>query len=174
MAALAVQTLAGTAGQVIHQSIEQWAYPPAAFHLVISRLALQYIDDLATVCRDVFHALVPGGVFVFSVEHPVITSCDRGWPTGTLRQDWVVDDYFTPGLWVTNWLGGTVQKYHRTIEDHFVLLQQAGFAIEQLPEAQTQRDYFHNQETYERRKRIPLFLLLAARKPTESKQNAQP
>jgi SAM-dependent methyltransferase len=174
MSALAVQTLAHTSGRVINQTIEDWAYPIAAFDLVFSRLALHYIADFATVCSNVFHALAPGGVFVFSVEHPVITSCDRGWAAGTLRQDWVVDDYFTTGLRVTSWLGGTVQKYHRTIEDHFLLLQQAGFMIEQLCEAQPQREHFHDHQTYERRKRIPLFLLLAARKPTELKRKALP
>jgi SAM-dependent methyltransferase len=165
MASLAAQTLAATFGHVINQTIEDWPYPQAAFDLVISRLALHYIADFAAMCSKVFQALVPGGVFVFSVEHPVITSCDRGWAVGTRRQDWLVDDYFTTGLRVTNWLGGTVQKYHRTIEDHFRVLQQSGFVIEQLREAQPQREHFQDQQTYERRKRIPLFLLLAARKP---------
>jgi len=165
MSALAAQTLANTSGQVINQTIEDWAYPQATFDLVISRLALHYIADFAAVCSNVFRTLTPQGVFVFSVEHPVITSCDRGWKSGTLRQDWLVDDYFTTGLRVTNWLGGTVQKYHRTIEEYFLLLQQAGFVIEQLREAQPQREHFQDQQTYERRKRIPLFLLLAARKP---------
>nr|WP_199333639.1 hypothetical protein [Oculatella sp. FACHB-28] len=40
--------------------------------------------------------------FVFSVGHPVITSCDRGWVDGTPRQDWVVDNYFSTGVRVTD------------------------------------------------------------------------
>ena len=43
----------------------------------------------------------------------MITSYNRGRSAGTLRQDWVVDDYFETRLRVTNWLGGDVQKYHR-------------------------------------------------------------
>ena len=165
MAALATQTLATTSGQIMTQAIEQWRALPAAFDLVLSRLAFHYVGDLAPVFANVFRALTTGGEFVFSVEHPVITSCDRGWPAGTLRQDWVVDDYFSTGLRVTNWLGGTVQKYHRTIEDYFYLLQAAGFRVEHLREAHPQREHFHDQQTYERRKRIPLFLIFAARKP---------
>jgi hypothetical protein len=65
---------------------------------------------------------------------------------------------------VTNWLGSTVQKYHRTVEDYFHLLQNAGFQIENLREADPQRDNFYDAQTYERRKRIPLFLILSARK----------
>lgn len=165
MATLAAQTLASTQGQVINQRIEEWTYPHAVFDLVIARLSLHYVQDFASVCHNIFNTLRPQGAFVFSVEHPVITSCDRGWTTGTLRQDWIVDDYFATGLRVTNWLGGTVEKYHRTIEDYFRSLQQAGFVIEQLREAHPQREQFQDMQTYERRKRIPLFLLLAARKP---------
>lgn len=165
MAAVATQTLADTSAHIIVQTIENWTYPHAAFDLVISRLALHYIADLAPICTNVFHALAPAGLFVFSVEHPVITSCYCGWKSGTLRQDWLVDNYFTTGLRVTNWLGGTVQKYHRTIEDYFHLLQEAGFIIQDLREACPQREHFHDVQTYERRKRIPLFLLLCARKP---------
>lgn len=165
MAAVATQTLADMAGRIILQTIEDWTYPHAVFDLVIARLALHYVADLAPICTNVFHALAPEGRLVFSVEHPIITSCDSGWTDGTLRQDWVVDNYFTTGLRVTHWLGGTVQKYHRTVEDYFHLLQKAGFIIEGLREARPQREHFHDVQTYERRKRMPLFLILAARKP---------
>jgi SAM-dependent methyltransferase len=165
MVEAAIQSLTGTSGKVIRQTIEDWIYPPTAFDLVLARLALHYVADLSLVFANVFQTLVAGGQFVFSVEHPVITSCNRGWIDGTLRQDWVVDDYFSTGLRVVNWLGGTVQKYHRTIEDYFCLLQTTGFQIEELREAQPKRDYFYDTQTYERRKRVPLFLILSARKP---------
>lgn len=166
MAAVARQMLADTSGQIILQTIEDWTYPHAVFDLVIARLALHYVADLAPIFTKVFQALAPSGQFVFSVEHPAIASCDRGWTAGTLRQDWVVDNYFTTGVRVTNWLGGTVKKYHRTVEDYFHLLQEAGFLIMDLREAHPQCDRFHDAQTYERRKRIPLFLILAARKPS--------
>ncbi|OUL23650.1 SAM-dependent methyltransferase [Nostoc sp. T09] len=165
MAAVATKTLADTAGQIIEQTIENWTYSHAAFDLVIAQLSLHYVADLAPICTQIFQTLTPAGLFVFSVEHPVITSSDKGWTSGTLRQDWVVDNYFTTGLRVTHWLGGTVQKYHRTVEDYFHLLNKAGFIIEDLREACPQREHFQEVQTYERRKRIPLFLILAARKP---------
>jgi SAM-dependent methyltransferase len=165
MIAAARETLAGTAGQLVEATIEGWSYPVAAFDLVVSRLALHYVEDFAALCDRVFAALAPGGRFVFSVEHPVITSCDRGWPAGTQRQDWVVDDYHRPGRRVTSWLGGEVVKYHRTIEGYFGALQDAGFTVERLLEGTPRREQFASEETYARRLRIPLFLLLAAGKP---------
>ncbi|MCB0246822.1 MAG: methyltransferase domain-containing protein [Anaerolineae bacterium] len=166
MAALARQTLAGTPGQVVMQTIEAWTAPVAAFDLTVSRLVFHYVADLTPVFAAVFRSLAGGGKFVFSVEHPVITSCNRGWPAGTRRQDWVVDDYFSTGERVTSWMGGTVKKYHRTVEDYFRLLRDAGFEVEALREACPQRNRFDDPQTYERRKRIPLFLVLAARKAT--------
>lgn len=165
MAALAIQTLAGTSGQVIQQTIESWIDSSETFDLVLARLSLHYVADLAPVFANVFRALKVGGQLVFSVEHPVITSCDRGWTSGTPRQDWIVDNYFVTGVREVNWMGGSVRKYHRTVENYFRLLQTAGFQVENLREAHPQRERFHNPETYERRRRIPLFLILSARKP---------
>jgi SAM-dependent methyltransferase len=165
MVDVAEKTLAGTVGQVIAHTIEDWAYPKAAFDLVTARLVLHYVADLQSLCAQVYRALIPGGRFVFSVEHPVITSCDRGWPAGSPRQDWIVDNYFDTGPRITNWLGRTVLKYHRTVEDHFLTLQSVGFVVEQLRESHPQRKHFADEQTYTRRKRIPLFLFLAGLKP---------
>lgn len=165
MVAVAQETLAGTAGQVVQTTIQGWDYPPARFDLVVSRLALHYVAELEQIFALVYRTLTAGGRFVFSVEHPVITSCDRGWTPGTQRQDWIVDDYFVTGQRVTRWLGGEVRKYHRTVEDYFGGLQRAGFVVEQLRESQPRREWFADEQTYARRCRIPLFLLLAGRKP---------
>lgn len=167
MAALAHETLAGTSGQVQHCAIEDWEAPAGAFDLVVARLSLHYIAALAPVFAQVYQSLADGGRFVFSVEHPVITSCDRGWPAGTFRRDWVVDDYFVTGVRENAWMGGTVRKYHRTVEDYFHALQDAGFVVEQLRESRPLLEHFADEQIYARRMRIPLFLFLAGRKVSE-------
>ena len=126
MAGAGRETLAGTDGQVVQASIEAWEYPPEAFDLVISRLALHYVEDVEATFRRVFRALVPGGRLVFSVEHPVLTSCDRAWPPGSKRQDWIVDDYHVSGKRVTSWMGQDVVKYHHTVEEFFGALHRRG------------------------------------------------
>jgi len=154
--------LAGSAGVVIQSNLESWDYPPGQFDVVVSRLVFHYLPDLSPVFARIHQTLKPGGRLVFSVEHPVITSCDRARPPGTIRQDWIVDNYFDTGPRETQWLGGQVVKYHRTIEDHFSALQNAGLRVEQLRESRPERANFASEATYERRKRIPLFLLMAA------------
>ncbi len=164
MLALAEQSLSGTGGQVSQANLETWEPPKEAFELVISRLAFHYLAGLDAVLVRAYQALVPGGRIVFSVEHPVITSCERAWQGQGLRQDWIVDNYFESGERVTHWLGGQVIKVHRTVEDYYLALQRAGFVVESLRESRPQQAQFSSEETYQRRMRIPLFLFLAGRK----------
>ncbi|MCM3783535.1 class I SAM-dependent methyltransferase [Neobacillus mesonae] len=164
---------------VIHTTIEDWNAAPdhdeagpentnsrladgKPYDLVVSRLVLHYIEDLGTVLDKIYAALKPGGTFVFSVEHPVITSTLQ--PSG-LRTDWIVDQYFVEGYREQDWMGGPVLKYHRTIEDYFSALQKAGFVVSTLRESKPVRERFIHEETYERRRRIPLFLFMGAMKP---------
>jgi SAM-dependent methyltransferase len=128
---------------------------------VVSSLVLHYIASLDTLFAGVRRALVPGGRFIFTVEHPVITSSDRGW-TGGPRGSWLVDTYFDVGARETTWLGGEVIKYHRTIETYLAAVQQAGLVLETLREANPRPDHFTDPSEYERRRRIPLFLLLSS------------
>ncbi len=161
----AKQKLAGTQGKIIRSSIESWNYPSQQFDLVTSRLALHYIQVIEPVFVSVYHTLVEGGRFIFSIEHPVITSCDRSRQNGGPRQDWIVDDYFETGRRVTNWMGGEVIKYHRTIEDYFAALRAAGFVVDALRESRPQRAQFQDEARYERRQRIPLMLFFSAHRP---------
>jgi SAM-dependent methyltransferase len=150
--------------RITHADLRSWDYPASAFDFVVSRLALHYIEDVGAIFPKVFRSLKPSGRFVFSVEHPVITSCDKVWHGDGLRQDWIVDDYFRTGRRITSWLGSEVIKYHRTIEDYFSGLQDAGFQVQALREASPDRSQFNDDATYQRRKRIPLFLIIAAQR----------
>jgi SAM-dependent methyltransferase len=165
MLRLAHETLVGTSGQVTAATIEGWAYPATTADLVISRLALHYVENVDLTFRQTFKTLAPGGRLVFSVEHPVISSCNRALGDDGRRREWIVDDYHVSGRRVIRWLGKEVVKYHHTVEEFFGGLQRAGFTVEALREARPRREAFLREETYQRRLRIPLFLLLAARKP---------
>jgi SAM-dependent methyltransferase len=169
MAAAAREELEGTAAVVVEEDVETWSYPPSAFDVTVARLVLHYVAELGPLFDKVARTLVPGGRFIFSVEHPVITSCSRGWSEGTPRSDWIVDDYFATGERVTSWLGGEVRKYHRTVEDYFAATRAAGFVVDQLREARPRSERFADVDTYRRRTRIPLFLVLAGRKGLEQR-----
>lgn len=158
-------TLAGTSGTVTLCPIERFEAPPNSFNLVVSRLALHYVEDIDRVFQGCHHWLADAGRLVFTVTHPVITSHDARETTSVQRTNWVVDDYFMAGARPQRWMGGEVVWFHRTIEDYVRALQGAGFRLSHLSECPPRPEHFPNDPTeYEHRKRIPLFLLLAGTK----------
>jgi cyclopropane fatty-acyl-phospholipid synthase-like methyltransferase len=167
MARVAAENLEGKAGQVQLSSMEEWRPQPKQYDLVISRFALHYIADLASVFKKVHQSLAPGGKFVFSVQHPVLTSSAKSAEGSGRRTDWIVDDYFNQGERAEPWIGKKVIKYHRTVEEYFQLLLHAGFKVGDLREGTPKAENFTSQEEYERRMRIPLVLLFACTKSGE-------
>jgi SAM-dependent methyltransferase len=165
MLELAKPALDAVGGKLHATTIEAFDYPPETYDLVISRLALHYVEDINAVFQNVYRTLKPGGRFIFSTEHPVLTSSNRAATETGIRYDWIVDDYFATGARDVTWMGSHVTKYHRTIEDFYRGLQQAGFQIETLREAKPEAVRFTDPDLYARRKRIPLFLIMAAARP---------
>lgn len=101
------ESIKGQNAQIEQAYMEDWSYPADTYDLVISRLAIHYIEDVDSLFRKVYHTLKENGTFIFSVEHPVITSTLQ--PSG-VRTNWVVDQYFVEGFREQQWLGGTVKK----------------------------------------------------------------
>jgi SAM-dependent methyltransferase len=150
--------------EVLHSWLENYTPPENAFDLVVSSLAIHYIEDLELLMHKIQRCLKPGGRFIFSVEHPVITSCNRSLENTALRQAWIVDDYFKRGARNVEWMGNTVTKYHRTIEDFLKTLSATGFVLSDLREAEPTKENFNDEALLLRRSRIPLFLILSASK----------
>ena len=119
--------------------IEDYEYPEHAWDLVVSNLALHYVEDLGTVFENVRRTLVPGGTFLFNIEHPTFTAgVNQDWvynEDGTPRY-WPVDDYFRPGERHTNFLGCDVVKQHHTLTQILGGLLAAGFTIQAVEEAE--------------------------------------
>lgn len=164
MTLAAAENLGGTTGQVIHSSMEEWHPKPKQYDLVISRFALHYLADLPSVFKKVQDSLVPGGRFIFSVQHPVLTSSAKSAEGSGRRTDWVVDDYFNQGERAEPWIGKKVIKYHRTMEEYFKLLLASGFMVKDLREGTPVLENFPNRDEYERRMRIPLVLIISSTK----------
>ena len=161
MVQAAQRKLKGTTGEAVVCDIEDIAELPESFDLVLSRMALHYVADLGGVLRACRACLAPGGRVVFTVVHPVITSHDARESSTEPRQNWVVDDYFVAGPRDQQWLGTKTVWHHRTIEDYVVELRNANFALVNLRECAPRRERFDNDTEYERRRRIPLVLLIA-------------
>ena len=114
MHALAAENVEPGFSKVQRAWLEDFVPPNESFDLVTSSLVFHYLEDLNTQLDRIYRTLKPNGHLVFSVEHPVITSCNQSLESSALRQDWVVDEYFVRGRRSVAWLDDHVAKYHRT------------------------------------------------------------
>lgn len=137
--------------------ILDYDYPENAFDLVVSNLALHYLEDLEQVYRLIHKTLKPGGVFLMNIEHPTFTagvhqrfSADGTWP---------VDNYFYPGPRITNFLGCEVEKYHHTLTQILGGLLKSGFSLEAVEEAMPPEEW---RSAMPEEMRRPMMLLVRA------------
>ena len=89
-------------------------------------------------------------VFVFSVQHPVLENVHIQSKVQLLphQKQVIVDDYFNSGERVEPWIDKKVVKYHRTMEEYYQLLKQAGFMIEDIREGTPRVEEFCSESEY--------------------------
>ena len=138
------------------------------FDLVVSSLAIHYVEDFAGLTRNINNLLKPGGLFVYSQENPFNTCFSTG-------ERWTRDengkkihanlkDYGVEGERESTWFVDNVKKYHRMFSTIVNTLVEGGLTIEKMIEPvpteeilekhPDQRDLFHK----------PDFLLIRASK----------
>ncbi|NUU75672.1 class I SAM-dependent methyltransferase [Paenibacillus xylanilyticus] len=146
-------------------AIEDIAFEPEQFDVVISSLALHYLERLDQVYAQINTSLVQGGTFVCSVEHPIFTArAAQDWhygPQGEIMH-WPVDDYHQEGKRVANFLNHDVVKYHRTLATHLNELIKAGFVIQQVAESKPSPEMMNQYPGMRDENRRPMFLMIAA------------
>ncbi|SEK42421.1 Methyltransferase domain-containing protein [Paenibacillus sp. OK003] len=59
------ELIKGQNAQIEQAYMEDWSYPADTYDLVISRLAIHYIEDVDSLFRKVYHTLKENGTFVF-------------------------------------------------------------------------------------------------------------
>lgn len=159
-------TTEDTAITYTRADMEHLQLPAASFDLVYSSLAFHYIEDLNGLMSNVFRSLVPGGLLVFSVEHPLYTApAHPGWTVDAAgRKTWPVDGYLDEGPRSTDWLAKGVIKQHRTIATYFALLRRTGFAVTHIDEWGPSHGQVAAQPDLAPERERPPFLIMACRR----------
>lgn len=153
--------------QYVQLAIEDIAFASEQFDVVISSLALHYIERFDLICQKIHHSLTVGGSFVLSVEHPVFTSvAAQDWHYGQLGEKlhWPVDNYYLEGSRMARFLENDVVKYHRTVAHYMNVLIEAGFSIKKLSEPKPTQEMLANSPDMRDELRRPMFLMIAAEK----------
>lgn len=150
-------------------AIEATGFPPARFDLVVSSLVMHYVHDYAGLIRRIAEWLAPGGVLVYSTEHPIFTARlpGDGWVLDDAgrRTGWSLDRYAEEGAREETWFVAGVRKVHRTVATLINGLLEAGLVIERVVEPVPSEQWLdaHPRASDERRR--PVFLMVRARKP---------
>ena len=149
-------------------AIEAIAFPAARFDLVVSSLALHYVEDYRGLVGRIAGWLAPGGVFVYSTEHPIYTARlpGDGWVTEGGRTRWALDRYADEGAREETWFVSGVRKVHRTVSTLLNGLLDAGLTVERVLEPMPSEQWLRDHPQAQDERRRPMFLLVRAGKPT--------
>ena len=144
--------------------MEQLELPPKTFDVVYSALALHYVENLSALLSQSYRSLAPGGILVFSVEHPIFTAPSQ--PRWSLdaagRKTWPVDRYLDEGPRSTDWLARGVIKQHRTLATYINMLIGVGFILSHVEEWGPTEEQIAAEPNWADERRRPPFLLVAA------------
>ena len=139
------------------------------FDVVVSSLAMHYVQDYAGVVSGVYGLLKTGGTFVFSQESPLNTCFSTG-------ERWTRDadgnkihanlsNYSVDGERETRWFVDGVKKHHRSFSTVINTLVDVGFAVERLAEPVPTPEMVREYPDYADLLHKPDFLLVRAKKP---------
>lgn len=137
----------------------------ASQDMVFSAHALTYVEDIAMCFREVARVLRPGGLFVFSVLHPVVAMMSEDDRFRVARPYWNYYEEWEWGKGSGIWLRG----WSRTVEDWFRPLREAGFVVDCILEprmlAAAHDETWDDEFPYEQGVVIPTTLIFKALRP---------
>lgn len=146
-------------------AIEDFDFKPETYDVVISSLTFHYLESFGTICKNINKCLTKGGVFVFSVEHPIFTAYgnqDWYYDEKGNRVHWPVDRYFAEGARKASFLGEDVIKFHKTLTTYINDLIRYGFEIKELVEPEPSKELLDAVPEMQDELRRPMMLIIAA------------
>lgn len=138
------------------------------FDVVVSSLAIQYVEDYQGLVNNIYNLLNDGGVLVFSQEHPINTCFSSG-------SRWTKDEngnklyanveyYSVDGSRESTWFVDGIKKYHRTLSTVINTLIGSGFRIDKIIEPVPTPELLREHPEYDDLLHKPDFLLVRATK----------
>lgn len=147
--------------------LDELELDPGTVDLAFSSLTLHYVHNLRRLTSTVAAALRPGGVFVFSVEHPIYSapSIQAFETSDNGNRIWPLDNYLVEGERITTWFVDGVRKQHRTVATYVNTLLDAGLVFERIQEWGPSPAQIEANPALASDLHRPWFLLLRASKP---------
>ena len=139
------------------------------FDLVVSSLAIHYVEDYDSLCKKVYNLLNDGGEFIFSYAHPmdsavILNNIEKRYVILDGKKYFLISDYNNEGKRKTTWLVDGVETYHRNISHLVNGLIDAGFTIERLNESYATDEAIKLKPKFIEQKDHSFFLYIKAKK----------
>ena len=139
------------------------------FDVVISSLALHYVEDFSGVVKNVSRLLCEGGIFLFSQEHPLATCYSGNGDRWTRDENGKklhvnIADYCVEGRKDSTWFVEGVQRYHRMFSTIVNTLADSGFRILRMEEPHPTEEILQKYPEYYDLYHKPDFLFVKARR----------
>ena len=154
--------------EYINMAMEDLSQITEQFDVVISSLAIHYVEDFSAVVNDIYRLLAQDGVFVFSQENPINTCHGEGnrWTKDENGKKLYVNlkNYGVEGKRESTWFVDNVVKYHRIFSTIVNNLADAGFIIEKMEEPLPNEELLKKYPQYADLFHKPDFLIVRARK----------
>lgn len=145
------------------------AFTDASFAAVISGMDLE-VPDIAAAFQECARVTEDGGVFLFSVPHPIIHHGQWQCDDEARKLFFALDNYFERGPFEAEWADESgrpvrFQRFRRPLQDYTESLASSGFVIERLLEGEPTREQVGIDETLaDELRRVPAYLTIQARK----------
>ena len=115
------------------------------FDLVVSSLAIHYIEDYDILCKKVYNLLNDNGLFIFSHGHPmdsavILNNYENNYTIINNKKYFLLSDYNNEGKRISHWFIDGVVTYHRNMSHLVNGLINAGFILEKLEESYASED----------------------------------
>ena len=133
--------------------------------VVLSTYALGYVEDIDRCLHEVFRVLKPGGIFVFSSDHPIMSVLSQEGPPWVVRRSYWDASQQRQQQGIERPPG--MMAHYRPLGDWFQRLVEAGFLVERLlePPPAERKDLPTSDYPLDKLKMIPATVIFKARKP---------
>ena len=139
-----------------------------SFDLVVSSLAVHYIEDFNGLVKQVYKLLNDKGSFIFSQEHPLSTCFTYGdrWTKDKKGNKLYanISNYSIDGKRESRWFKDGIIKYHRTFTSIFNTLIESGFIFNKVLEPIPSNEIMEQHPKYKDNIHKPDFLLISVKK----------
>lgn len=168
MLKVAMETCQGEGMEFYQMSMSDLSALHQSFDLIVSSLAVHYIENFNQLLSDIHALLKKDGIFLFSQEHPLTTALmnDHYWTRdeNDLALHYNLSHYAVEGKRTNHWIVDGVVKYHRTMSSIINALIDAGFVIEKVLEPVLDETMMEKFPNFRKSIHKPDFLLVKARK----------